>query len=161
MSLLRRLGFFASKSKITPAEAKPNLGHFAWLLHREPAGPAPRLAYSGAADHGEDQDLVRRVMASYRQSLDRHRPSGSGWDHGLVTIKQEIHDALMEANVETAARLLRNPAETTLFWGFDAIAKAPLGSIEPHENVILMLNQAEDWRGLYALWLIELLKFSR
>jgi hypothetical protein len=97
MSLLRRLGFFASKSTLTSAETKPNLGQFAWLLHREPTGPAPQLA----------------------------------------------------------AQLLRNPAETTLFWGFDAIAKGPPGSIEPHENVILTLNQTENWRGLYALWLLD------
>ena len=37
----------------------------------------------------------------------------------------------------------------------EQIAKAPPGTIEPHEYVIKSLNQTEDWQTLYALWLIN------
>ncbi|WP_027583953.1 putative sugar O-methyltransferase [Bradyrhizobium sp. Ai1a-2] len=77
------------------------------------------------------------------------------WERDLATIKKEIHDALNGSNTEKAAMILRNPAETTFFWGFDAIAKAPPGAIEPHENVIKQLNKSENWEPLYSLWLMN------
>jgi hypothetical protein len=133
------------------------LGQFAWLLHRQPTEPIPDLVRSAGVSADNDLSFVDRVMAAYRQSFSRYRPSGSGWDHELFAIKKEIHDALLGGDVAATARLLRNPADTTLHWGFDAVTKAPPGAAEPHERVLRMLNQSEDLARLYALWLFDAL----
>jgi hypothetical protein len=158
MSFLRRFcQRRSSKSDPATVESWSALGQFAWLLNREPTRPYPTLVESVASVSEDDQALVQRVMAAYRLAFAQFRPSGSGWDRDLVAIKKDIHIALLADNSREARRLLQNPAETTLFWGFDAIAKAPAGSIEPHEAVIRTLNDSEDWRGLYALWLFDAL----
>ncbi|WP_234679573.1 putative sugar O-methyltransferase [Bradyrhizobium monzae] len=151
---MRRLIARSSTEEAPPA--KPNLEHFAWLLNGAPSAPPAPLVYSPSADPADDLPLVARVMESYKQSFGRHRPaSDSMWERDLTIIKKEIHDALSGSDIQKAARLLRNPAETTFFWGFDAIAKAPPGSVEPHENVIKQLNKSEDWKSLYSLWLMN------
>ena len=94
-------------------------------------------------------------MVAYKRSFEQYRPTGSPWDVSLADLKRDIHNGLMGTDRAIAAKLLRNPDENTLFWGFDAIAKAPPGTIEPHEYVIKMLNQTEDWQTLYALWLMN------
>jgi hypothetical protein len=53
---------------------------------------------------------------------------------------------------------LRNPAETAWFWGFDAIAKAPPGAVEPHELVLRRLGGAPPWTTLYAIWVMDALR---
>ena len=141
MQFLRRFDL-PPPSRPHPATADNGaaLGQFAWLLHREPGQSTPVLAGSIAPDLEDDQALVERVIAAYRLAYKRHKPSASGWDQDLVEIKKDIHNVLLAGNIEQAGRLLRNQAETALFWGFDAIAKAPPGSVEPHEAVIRTLN---------------------
>ena len=134
---------------------KPELGSFAWLLHSAPPELSPQLVRSPSVDHGNDLPLVNRVMAAYKRSFEQYRPTGSFWDVSLADLKRDIHNGLMGNDPAIAAKLLRNPDENTLFWGFDAIAKAPPGTIEPHEYVIKSLNQTEDWQTLYALWLMN------
>jgi hypothetical protein len=133
------------------------LGHFAWLLHSRPGPQAPELVLSGAPDYADDLPLIRRVMTAYKQSCETYQRSDSFWDGALTDLKAEIHRGLIGDDVNAAAELLRDPAQTTFFWGFDAIAKAPAGSIEPHENVIRALNQTGDWKRLYAFWLLDAL----
>ncbi|MCL2449059.1 MAG: putative sugar O-methyltransferase [Polyangiaceae bacterium] len=135
--------------------AKPSLGPFGWLLHRAPSGPPPELVRSKAPARVDDVSLIRRVMASYKRSFNEHSPSESFWDRGIVTLNAEVHHALMGTDVERAGQLLRNPAASTFFWGFDAIAKAPPGSVEPHESVIRSLSPFANWQRLYAIWLID------
>jgi hypothetical protein len=101
--------------------------------------------------------LVERVIEAYRLACKQYRSSASGWDRDFVKIKREIHEALLRGHIEEVGRLLRNPAETSLFWGFDAIAEAPPGLVEPHEAVIRTLNPQDDWRRLYAFWLSDAL----
>ena len=158
MQFLRRFNL-PPPSRPHPATADNGgaLGQFAWLLHREPAQSTPVLAASIAPDLEDDHALVERVIAAYRLAYKQHKPSASGWDHDLVEIKKDIHNVLLAGNIEQAGRLLRNPAETALFWGFDAIAKGPPGSVEPHEAVIRTLNPSADWRRLYSLWLFDAL----
>lgn len=129
------------------------LEHFTWLLHQEPSRQAPELAVSGAPAVGDDMPLVRRVMRAYAAADAEYAPSASFWDHDLRMLKLDIHNALSTGDEVEAAQLLRNPAETTHFWGFDAICKAPPGQTEPHQFVIQRLNSSVDWKILYALWL--------
>ena len=115
---------------------RPELGSFAWLLHSAPRELSPELVRSPAVDHGNDLPLINRVMAAYKRSFERYRSTGSFWDSIFADLKRDIHDGLMGTDRAIAANLLRHPDENTLFWGFDAIAKAPPGTIEPHEYVI-------------------------
>jgi hypothetical protein len=142
-------------SRRNSISTKRELGSFAWLLNSAPPELPPPLVHSPPVDHGDDLPLVERVMAAYKQSTDQYSPTASGWDVDLTNLKRDVHEALISTDTVAAAELLRNPANTTLFWGFDAIAKAPLGKIEPHEYVIKMLNQSEDWRTLYGFWLMN------
>ena len=71
----------------------------------------------------------------------------------MFTIKAEIHNALLGDNDTEAARVLNRPGETTFFWGFDDIARAPAGDTEPHEFVVKRLNSTIPWQKLYAMWI--------
>jgi len=99
---------------------------------------------------------VDRVADAYRLSYGQFKPSSSAWDENLFTLKIDVHNALLAGGGDAAA-VLRHPAESTFFWGFDAIAKAPPGEIEPHELVIRRLNPSGDWRDLYSIWLVDAL----
>lgn len=49
-----------------------------------------------------------------------------------------------------AASVLRDPAASTFFWGFDAVTSSPAGEFEPHEFVLRRLNSSVDWWTLYV-----------
>ncbi|MCK1342250.1 hypothetical protein [Bradyrhizobium sp. CW11] len=151
MKILRRW----SRASLRSTSSNPELGSFAWLLHSAPPQFSPQLVRSPSLNHGNDLPLVCRVMAAYKRSFEQYRPSGSFWDVSLADLKRDIHDALIGTDRALAAKYLRSPDENTFFWGFDAIAKGPPGTIEPHEYVIKSLNQTEDWQVLYALWLMN------
>jgi hypothetical protein len=136
-----------------------NLEHFAWLLGREPAaGDLDMHLVQSAGESVDDLDLVRRVMAAYVSSVRQFSPSGSGWDKEIFELNKDLHQSLTGNDPQSAAHLLRNPADTTHFWGFDAIAKAPAGAVEPHELVITRLNSSVRWQSLYALWIFDAIK---
>jgi hypothetical protein len=155
IQLLRRLLARSPRRGADVISTKLALSDFAWLLNSAPVDPPPQLVRSSAVDHGDDLSLVERVMTAYKRSFEQYRATASFWDVDLANLKRDIHSALIGADNRGAAKLLHNPADTTLFWGFDAIAKAPPGTVEPHEYVIKMLNQSEDWQALYALWLMN------
>ena len=108
-------------------------------------------------DVQDDIPLVGRVMTSYKIAMRDFRPSASPWDTGLLDIKKAVCDALSGTNIGDAASVLRDPASSTFFWGFDAIATSPAGEIEPHEFVLHRLNSSVDWQTLYALWVRDAL----
>ena len=70
-------------------------------------------------------------------------------------MKRNIHEQLLNGSPDRVASLLRDPASTTLFWGFDAIVKAPPDTAEPHEFVLRRLDETTDWRTLYAVWVMD------
>lgn len=154
----RRIGFRSANPPAPVAiEAKPELGQFVWLLNRQPTQPYPVLIESAAPLMEDDTTLIERVISAYKSAIRRYEPSGSAWDREIAEIKKKIHETLLAGDVRAVGKLLRDPANSTLFWGFDAIAKAPPGFIEPHETVIRTLCPSEDWRFLYALWLFDAL----
>jgi hypothetical protein len=131
---------------------------FVWLLSHKPAAPALPLAVSQATAVPPDDSLVARTIAAYRKADRAYEKSSSGWDQDISQINLAIHDKLLNGTRPDVAKLLRNPAETTLFWGFDAIAKAPPGAVEPHELVLRRLDAATPWTMLYAIWIMDALR---
>lgn len=135
------------------------LEHFVWLLNRVPAFSPPALQRSPASKpNHDDLPLVRRVMAAYRAAVAAFVPSSGFWDAWHEGLKQPIHAALSGDDVGRAASVLRDPASSPFFWGFDAIASAPRAEPEPHELVLSRLCARGDWQRLYALWLCDTLR---
>ncbi len=129
---------------------------FGWLLTHDPA-VLPELAVSNGLVV-DDNDLVRRVMRSYKGAFSNFVPSTSFWDGSVRKLNADVHDALSSTDEKRCAEFLRNPANNAHFWGFDAIASAPKGKQEPHESLLKKLNQSMDWRKMYAVWLYDGLK---
>jgi hypothetical protein len=131
---------------------------FLWLLNRRPVAnnfPLSRSRVPGDIDDGE---LVARTVAAYRRANSEYRKTASGWDQTIWDLKRDIHEALLHGTGEQAAALLRDPASTTHFWGFDAIAKAPVGHVEPHELVLKNVDAKSEWTTLYAVWVMDALR---
>ena len=133
------------------------LEYFVWLLNRMPCGAMPGIAISAPVELDDDMPLVKRVMDSYKLSMNNFQASSSPWDTALFDIKKEITDALSGQNIGAAAEVLRQPASNPVFGGFDAIASSPNGEMEPHEFVLHRLNTSVDRKSLYALWLRDAL----
>lgn len=157
MSFLWQL-FSAQEKKPNEPGQQLDLQHFAWLLNHEPRGDIPELVISEGKSTDEDGVLVPRISTAYRSAYNDFRPSTSVWDAAFFDLKSDIHEALMSPDEAEVARVLGDPGETNFFWGFDAIAKAPPGEVEPHELVIRRLNSSVDWRKLYSIWLLDALQ---
>jgi hypothetical protein len=131
---------------------------FVWLLGRKPSADGFPVMRSSTADAPDDHRLVGRIVAAYQRAHAQYSKTPSSWDLGLWEIKRDIHERLLRGSVEQVAAMLRNPASTTLFWGFDALAKAPPRAVEPHELVLKRLNDRTDWTHLYAIWIMDALR---
>lgn len=135
--------------------------NFVWALNRMPAYRAPELSLSPSVATPDDEQLVRRVMAAYRSAIGQFAPTEGFWDVWHFALKKPIHDALLGDDVAAATKVLRDPASSAFFWGFDAIASSPEGEMEPHELVLTRLNRTLHWRELYAYWICDsLVSFS-
>ena len=128
-----------------------DLESFGWLLSRSPM-PSTELVVA-PPQAAEDSVLVPRVMSAYAAASAAFAPSRSFWDGSIRRLNADIDAALCGSDAAAAARLLRDPARNTHFWGFDAVCTAPEGKLEPHESVLTNLAPSRDWRELYAIWL--------
>ncbi len=134
---------------------EPNGNNFRWILNRKPSTRSFCLQHSSIPAQPDDIALVVRIIAAYRRSHAEYQKSASGWDQTLWEMKRNIHEQLLNGSPDRVASLLRDPASTTLFWGFDAIVKAPPDTAEPHEFVLRRLDETTDWRTLYAVWVMD------
>ncbi len=141
---------------INAPEKQPSLEYFAWLLSRNPSGGIPDITHSPEVPWVDD-GLVSRIASSYKQSHKEFVPTTSPWDHSLFSIKAEVHNALLGDDLAEAARVLERPDQTTFFWGFDDIARAPPGELEPHDFVLRRLNKTLPLETIRGLWLMDAL----
>lgn len=142
-------------------ERMNSLENFVWALNRMPGYCAPKLSHSPPVATPADEELVRRVMAAYRSAIGQFTPTEGFWDVWHFALKKPVHDALLGDDVAAAAKVLRDPASSAFFWGFDAIASSPEGEMEPHELVLTRLNRSLNWHALYAYWICDsLVSFS-
>lgn len=124
-----------------------------WMLSRPPIGRLFLLSASAVTPSGADANLVTRVVAAYQRSASIHLGTRSFWNDFSCGLKAKLHETLAHGTATQAGDMLRNPSENALFWGFDAMCKAPEGLIEPHEMVFRNLESAQDWETCYSLWL--------
>lgn len=88
----------------------------------------------------DDQRLVRRIEAAY--SLACLRPvlgDGGFWLAEYAALKQYEHDRLIARD---AGAVLRDPARSNLFYGFDALVKLPGGKPKNAEQEAWMTYDA-------------------
>ncbi len=135
-----------------------------WLLNRCPGSIQYPLAQS-CIKNNADSILTQRIVSSYNLALEKFSPSASFWDNDFFALKRDIHDTLVSGNDDKSTILLENPAESTLFWGFDGPTKAPSHLIDsstvairdPHAFVLKNVNDRTNWEELYKFWLTDML----
>ena len=148
----------AERDMLVRRQVEPFANDFVWLLNHKPTAPAFPLAVSKTTTDPQDDGLVARTVSAYRQAYPAYQKTSSGWDVDIRQINADIHETLLNGSRSEVTKLLRNPAESTLFWGFDAVAKAPPGAVEPHELVLRRLDPATPWTTLYSVWIMDALR---
>lgn len=120
-----------------------------------PATPSGRTANPTGVD---DAEIVKRIIAAYQASLPTPASAPGFWDSQFFDLKRPIHDALVAGDFDTVQSLLRDPARTDLFYGFDNLARTLLSNATTEERVhgigmyqeLLQLSEA---LGARRLWL--------
>ncbi len=133
-----------------------------WLLRRQPHKIDYALATS-ATPLPSDAALGLRIGAAYCHAMETFQPTASFWDQSFFAAKRNIHDAMISGSVEAIEAVLINPAETSLFWGFDGPTKPPADAWadaetaprDPHAFVLRNANATADWHRLYGIWLMD------
>lgn len=94
------------------------------------------LATSGEATDYNDAGLVARIITEYQRQAKTDPAITGFWDKWTTSIKKDMHEALLAGDAELVASMLRNPASTNLFHGFEAIASPlkPAVSSPPAPN---------------------------
>ena len=88
------------------------------------------MSSGGPAD---DRILVERIVAAYRAAAEDFRHDRSSMWAGFFEQHHEgIHDALIAGDVERVAAVLRDPAASNLFYGFDGLGPASSPELDPY-----------------------------
>lgn len=103
---------------------------FFWQFRR----PLSRLGGTFGTSDGEsddDLDLIRRVTATYRRAVGTEVGSTANiWLQHFAGHNAETHRALAEGPIEQVCAILRDPAASDLFWGFDGPTAIDLQSAQ-------------------------------
>ena len=99
--------------------------------------PPTPSARTGTPATVEDRNLVARIIASYRMAntMWAANAPGSMWNVEFFAKNRDVHEVLVAGDLEAAQRLLRDPSQTDLFYGFDNICRS------------VSTEDAEGWRG--------------
>lgn len=87
---------------------------------------APLYAYASVdmpSDFNDDE-LVQRIARAHQIASQEFAGHGSSFWRTFEEKHRDIEDALNSGNTDELARLLRNPSETELFYGFDDLVKS-------------------------------------
>ncbi len=98
-------------------------GRMNWVRHRPVEDTRGSAGISGPIQTEiDDRNLVRRVVESYRAASGTAvGEANSFWLTEFARIKRPDHEILISGNDASVTRLLRNPAESRLFIGFDEL----------------------------------------
>jgi len=113
---------------LTRAQSAPTIGRppdaSTVLFHRA----STKYAITAAAAEGYFQDdlhLVERLLAAYRRSAaEFEKVHDSMWRQFFDERHQTAHKVFMEGDIQLAAAILRNPASSDLFYGFDGLVSS-------------------------------------
>lgn len=94
-------------------------------LHHHPHRLAGALAVVAEDAPGDDAELISRVAAAYRRAVRTPiGPKDSAWLSTFAEYNRAAHETLESGDDAAAARLLRNPASSMLFYGFHSVHSA-------------------------------------
>lgn len=101
------------------------------------------VASSASGSSADDSDLIDRVVKAYRTAaVDVKDYGDSMWHTFFDDFHREIHDAMMSNRRGEIERVLRNPASSDLFYGFESLSRSLLGNprLEEHYAPALTLD---------------------
>lgn len=94
-----------------------------WQAHRPWEHMAGEPAIS-APTANDDELLVERIRAAYRKAITRNEGDQENfWLKLYSPLKRPIHDALLAHDPSSSRDLLRHPAKTNHFYGFDPLVQ--------------------------------------
>lgn len=95
------------------------------ILHHSPRRIAGNVAEITTSIDTDDHNLVSRVIAAYRKSVRTPTgPTNSMWLTEFASTNRETHKLLDNGDHASIANVLRNPATSMLFYGFESIQAA-------------------------------------
>ena len=99
---------------------------FEYQFHRpSDALRAFPTAWSEGAAADDDEPLIDRIIAAYRRSPSvAAPPDDSMWSSVFHDCHREIHAALLDGARDRVAPILRNPAASDLFFGFESLSRS-------------------------------------
>ena len=122
---------------------------FSFRFHRPPEDLAPVMARADGAQE-DDAGIVDRIVAAYPRLCAASADVGdSMWREFFATHHTEIHRALLDGQRDGVERILRDPASSDLFYGFDSLAKSLLAPGNVRREDLVQPAQALD--GLVRL----------
>lgn len=99
--------------------------NFEYRYHRR-SGPLRRAAIARSVGEAADDDqLIERIVAAYR-GFSHESFGDSIWTGFYDTYHRAIHETLMTGTKEQVAALLRDPASSDLFYGFENLSRSLL-----------------------------------
>ena len=103
-----------------------------FLLRRRRRGLRP-LTEVTAGSSADDRELVERIMTAYRRATSSFTWDGSSmWTGIFEQHHAEIHQALLDGDLETVSRALRDPGSSNLFYGFDSLGPVSDPAKDPY-----------------------------
>lgn len=110
---------------------------FILRLTRSPQDLSAMSARVLEAVPANDEQLVRRLVSAYRRTASSADSSGeSMWQSIFREKQQDIHEVLIEEDFPAIAALLRNPAQSDLFYGFEGTTRSDLATASVHPDFV-------------------------
>ncbi|MFM0128773.1 putative sugar O-methyltransferase [Paraburkholderia sediminicola] len=102
-----------------------NRRHADRMLHHQPHRISGHPGIVDVRPDPDDMRLVARVADAYRKSVRTPvGPTDSMWLNEFAAANNQTHKVLESGNLFDIAKMLRNPATSMLFYGFDTIQSA-------------------------------------
>jgi hypothetical protein len=99
-------------------------------------------SFSSNRNWRPDQSLLRRIKASYRQSIAKYKqPEGSMWA-SIADRRNDIHEALLEDDDDRTAELLGHPSRTELYYGMDTVVAHLVDALRAFEAAQVHVKNA-------------------
>jgi hypothetical protein len=104
----------------------------------------------GPREHGDDRELVRRIVRAYAAATERFAGHGASMWADINATAADLHRVLLGGDLEQSARLLRHPHLSNLFHGFDN----PVGNeiaADMKQRIYLALRRLAEATGAVRL----------
>jgi hypothetical protein len=106
--------------------------------YRRGCQAAGRARRERLANGTEDRNLVSRIVAAYRRSVDEDSYAHDSWWRHARDRHHDLHEALLAEDLRRVATLLRHPERSSLLYGYELFA--------PDEGII----DREAWAQAHA-----------